>query len=84
MRKLVVSQFISLDGVIQAPGGAEEDTMVALLRVAGRTPTGTMTSVPSFLRRSARATRCCWAARRGKVMVLPLTRCRRAIHSATR
>ena len=26
MRKLIVSEFISLDGVIQAPGGAEEDT----------------------------------------------------------
>jgi dihydrofolate reductase len=25
MRKLVVSEFISLDGVIQAPGGADED-----------------------------------------------------------
>jgi dihydrofolate reductase len=25
MRKLIVSQFISLDGVIQAPGGKEED-----------------------------------------------------------
>ncbi len=26
MRKLVVSEFVSLDGVIQAPGGADEDT----------------------------------------------------------
>jgi len=26
MRKLIVSEFISLDGVVQAPGGAEEDT----------------------------------------------------------
>jgi dihydrofolate reductase len=26
MRKLVVHEFISLDGVIQAPGGADEDT----------------------------------------------------------
>ena len=26
MRKLVVAEFMSLDGVIQAPGGAEEDT----------------------------------------------------------
>jgi len=25
MRKLLVSEFISLDGVIQAPGGADED-----------------------------------------------------------
>lgn len=26
MRKLIVAEFISLDGVIQAPGGANEDT----------------------------------------------------------
>jgi dihydrofolate reductase len=26
MRKLIVSEFLSLDGVIQAPGGPEEDT----------------------------------------------------------
>lgn len=26
MRKLVVSEFVSLDGVIQAPGGTQEDT----------------------------------------------------------
>jgi dihydrofolate reductase len=26
MRKIVVSEFVSLDGVIQAPGGAKEDT----------------------------------------------------------
>ena len=26
MRKLVVSEFMSLDGIMQAPGGAEEDT----------------------------------------------------------
>jgi dihydrofolate reductase len=26
MRKIIVSEFVSLDGVIQAPGGAEEDT----------------------------------------------------------
>jgi hypothetical protein len=34
MRKINVLEFVSLDGVIQAPGGPEEDT-VAGSRMAG-------------------------------------------------
>ena len=34
MRKLNVIEFVSLDGVIQAPGGPEEDR-VAASRMAG-------------------------------------------------
>ena len=26
MRKIIVAEFVSFDGVMQAPGGAEEDT----------------------------------------------------------
>ncbi len=26
MRKLIVAEFVSLDGVMQAPGGVDEDT----------------------------------------------------------
>lgn len=35
MRKIVVLTFVSLDGVMQAPGGPEEDLLVALSTAAG-------------------------------------------------
>ena len=44
MRKLVVSEFITLDGVIQAPGGPDEDRDGGFEQAAGRSPTGTTTS----------------------------------------
>ena len=38
MRKLIVSEFISLDGVIQAPGGVDEDTDGGFTRGAWTLP----------------------------------------------
>ena len=35
MRKIVVLTMVSLDGVLQAPGGPEEDTTVVLTMEAG-------------------------------------------------
>ncbi len=34
--KTLITEFISLDGVIQAPGGPKEDTDGASVTVAGR------------------------------------------------
>jgi len=35
MRKLIVLSFITLDGVMQAPGGPEEDPRAGLSMAAG-------------------------------------------------
>lgn len=59
MRKLIVSEFISLDGIIQAPGGADEDrdggfthggwTMPYWHDEIGKTFVGLMQDVDAFL-----------------------------------
>ena len=51
MRKLIVAEFITLDGVIQAPGGAEEDTEGGFVTAAGRIPTGMTILVHTSFRR---------------------------------
>lgn len=45
MRKIIASTFLSLDGVMQAPGGPERRTRgAASSSAAGPRPTGTMRS----------------------------------------
>ena len=41
MRQVIIAEFITLDGVIQAPGGADEDTEGGFANVeASPLPTG--------------------------------------------
>ena len=52
MRKIVVSEFVSLDTVMQAPGGAEEDTEGGSSPTAGgQGRSGTMTLARTSLRK---------------------------------
>ena len=51
MRTIVVSEFVSLDGVMQAPGGKDEDTEGASSTAGGPGPTGTTRSAPTSPRR---------------------------------
>ena len=39
--RVVVSEFISLDGVVQAPGGPDEDTAAGSATAAGRARSST-------------------------------------------
>jgi hypothetical protein len=45
MRKLIVSEFVTLDGVMQAPGGKDEDRDGGSSTADGPGRTGTMTWV---------------------------------------
>jgi len=81
MRKLIVAEFITLDGVIQAPGARKKIPKAAFSIAAGRDRTGTMTLARTSLRSYRRPTRCCWDARRGKSTAARLSRWS-MIHSA--
>jgi hypothetical protein len=50
MRKLIVSEFITLDGVMQAPGGKDEDRVAGSSTAAGPCRIGTMTSARPSMR----------------------------------
>ncbi|MGA2648638.1 MAG: hypothetical protein ABSF15_28475 [Candidatus Sulfotelmatobacter sp.] len=61
MRKIRIIEHISLDGVIQATGGPEEDTNgFAMADGRGRMPTRKQERPSSRL--TARLSICCWAA----------------------
>ena len=82
MRKISFTEFITLDGVIRAPGGADEDTEGGFgPRRLDSGRIGMMTSVCAFLSSDGgKLTRCYWVARRGKSMAARSSRCRWVIH----
>ena len=55
MRKIVVLSFISLDGVMQAPGGPDEDTESGFKYGGWTAPYGDETGDETFKKQMARA-----------------------------
>ena len=74
MRKLIIAEFITLDGVIQAPGGDVEDTDGGFTHGGWTLPYWHDDIGNSFLQGFPRQMHSCWVGRPGKSMVVRLTR----------
>ena len=66
MRDLIVAEFITLDGVIQAPGGADEDTEGGFAHGGWTLPYWHDDIGMHFFQAMSQADALCWAARHGR------------------
>ena len=84
VRKLIVSEFVTLDGVMQAPGGKDEDRDGGFEHGGWTMPYWHDDIGATFFDADAgRATRSCSAAAPTSRTPRRSSRCRRAIRSAT-
>ena len=83
MRKLMVHEFMSLDGVMQAPGGKDEDRDGGFEHGGWTVPYWHDDIGETFGALMQGWTRSSWADARTWFTPKPSSRCRRAIHSAT-
>lgn len=74
MRKIIVAEFITLDGVIQAPGGEDEDTDGGFTHGSWTLPYWHDDIGAHFLKPSPPPMRCYSGARPGRSMARPLSR----------
>jgi hypothetical protein len=64
MRKVIVNEFMSLDGVVQAPGAADEDISGGFEHAAGTCATSTTSRRSKYSRASSRRAASCSGAAR--------------------
>ncbi len=80
MRKIIVSEFITLDGVIQAPGGEDEDTDGGFIHGGWTWPYWHDDIGKHFFQSHvSKPTHCCWDERPGKSTAGLSSRCPQAI-----
>ncbi|WP_345318610.1 hypothetical protein [Candidatus Villigracilis proximus] len=83
MRKLIVHQFISLDGVIQAPGGVDEDTDGGFTHGGWTIPFWHDDIGMRFSQAMETADTLCSGAKHGRPTAMPLSLCHpKKIHLA--
>ena len=68
MREVVVLTFVSLDGVMQAPGGKGKTPQVASISKDGQYPTSTKWGATKWLNKWANLSTYCWAERLTKYL----------------
>ena len=82
MRKLIVSEFVTLDGVMQAPGGKDEDRDGGFEHGGWTLPYWHDDIGKTFVAMMQDAMRSCSAGARTSPTPRRSSRCRRAIRSA--
>ena len=77
MRKIIVAEFVTFDGVVQAPGGADEDTDGGFIHGGWTWPYWHDDIGADFFEAVSQSDAFCWDGRRGRSTAALSIRCRR-------